>query len=263
MKYSYLYGGLSIISVLLLLQATARVPVGSRGVLVRGGRVTNTIVGEGWRLKTPLLDQIIPISVRLQAYEISTVAGTRDTQAIDVTLVLNYRLEETKVGEIYSRLGRLDAIQVELIKPIAEEVMKSVIAQYNAEQVLENRSDIAQRVRELVNNRLAQYGVGAEQLSIANIGFSQSFTDAVEAKLVAQQRAEQARAEVQQAELQAQARIAEAEGLARAQQLQMTTLTPLLVEMERIQKWDGKLPQVMNGDGSMLMFPELQLSPQN
>ncbi|NCJ06129.1 hypothetical protein GS597_06280 [Synechococcales cyanobacterium C] len=263
MKHSYLYGGLSIIAILFLSQATARVPVGSRGVLVRGGRVTNTIVGEGWRLKTPVLDQIVPISVRLQAYEISTVAGTRDTQAIDVTLVLNYRLEETKVGEIYSRLGRLDAIQVELIKPIAEEVMKSVIAQYNAEQILENRSDIAQRVRELVNNRLAQYGVSAEQLSIANIGFSQSFTEAVEAKLVAQQRAEQARAEVQQAELQAQARIAEAEGLARAQQLQMTTLTPLLVEMERIKKWDGKLPQVMSDNGSMLMFPELQLSPQN
>lgn len=258
---NYLFAGLGLIGIIFLWQSTARVPIGSRGVLIRGGRVTNTIVGDGWRLKIPFIEGIVPISVRLQTYAINTVAGTRDTQAIDVSVVLNYRLEQSKVGEIYSSLGRLESIEVELIKPIMEEVTKSIIAQYNAGQILENRSDIAQQIRELVNARLSQYGVGAEQFSIANIGFSKSFTEAVEARLVAQQRAEQAKAEVQQAELQAKARIAEAEGLAKAQQLQMTTLTPLLVEMERIRKWDGKFPQVVTGNGSMMALPESMVRP--
>jgi prohibitin 1 len=93
-----------------------------------------------------------------------------------------------------------------------------------------------------------------------DVSFSEEFAKAIEAKQIAEQEAKQADFEALKASKQAQAQVNRAKGQAEAQRLQKLTLTKELLQQQAIEKWDGKFPTVMGGNGTL---PLINLNPQN
>ena len=91
-----------------------------------------------------------------------------------------------------------------------------------------------------------------------------SVTDAIEEKIRATQRAIQRENELRETEAAAKKQIAEAEGAAaamiataqaeaQAKKLLQESYTPEILQAMWIEKWDGRLPEVMPGDSNLLM----------
>jgi len=97
-------------------------------------------------------------------------------------------------------------------------------------------------------------------VSLVDFVFSPEFNKAIEAKQVAEQQAKQATFLVLKAAKEAEAEINKAKGQAEAQRLQQQTLTPILLQRQAIEKWDGKFPTVMGGSGAL---PFINIEPSN
>ena len=118
------------------------------------------------------------------------------------------------------------------------------------------RSNIpnSQRLQEIdsqLKDRLGSYGIGVDDVSLVNISFSPEFAKAIKAKQIAEQEAKRAEFEALKAEKQAQADVNRAKGQAEAQRLQRQTLTAELLQKQAIEKWDGKFPLVLGGEGAL------------
>ncbi len=143
--------------------------------------------------------------------------------------------------------------------PKIYEELKSQTAKYDAAELIANRDKIRQEVIAAASDRLKGF-VELEDVSLVNITFSPDYAKAIEAKQVAQQRAEQAKYELQQAEVEAQRKVAQAKGEAEAIQVRGEALAknPAVIQLEIVQKWDGKAPETLvtnGGTGTSIILP--------
>ena len=131
------------------------------------------------------------------------------------------------------------------------EVVKAATAKKTAEEIITLRTELKEEIDVQLKNRLTTRGISVDAVSLVNISFSEEFAKAIEAKQIAEQEAKRAQFEALKAKQTAQATINLAEGQAKAQQLQRTTLTSELLQKQAIEKWDGKFPLVLGGDGAL------------
>jgi len=117
---------------------------------------------------------------------------------------------------------------------------------YTAEEVITKRGEVKTAVDDLLTARLVNYYLKVDDISLVHVHFSQRFTDAVEAKQIAEQDAKKAGFAVLKATKEAEAKVSRAKGEAQAQEIIHATLTPDIVKKEAITRWDGKLPIMMD-----------------
>ena len=80
-----------------------------------------------------------------------------------------------------------------VLPSLGNEIMKAVVAQYNAEQLLTEREKVSQRISELLEERAEKYHIKLDDVSITHLAFGTDFNNAIEQKQVALQRAEKAK----------------------------------------------------------------------
>lgn len=137
-------------------------------------------------------------------------SGTRDLQTVDLSLRILYRPIEEKLPDILNNLG-ID-YDKKVIDSIGQEVLKSSVAQYNAEQLLTQREKVSLEIRDDLAKRAKDFDIILDDVSITHLKFSTEFAAAIEQKQVAQQMAERAKFIVQQREEEKKASILKAEG---------------------------------------------------
>jgi regulator of protease activity HflC (stomatin/prohibitin superfamily) len=230
---------------------------GERGVLMRFGQVQEQVLNEGIHLIIPLVDTVQKLSVRVQKQEISTEASSRDLQDVFTDVALNWHVIPEQANVLFQQVGTNDAAIERIINPAIEEVLKAVIAQYTAEEVITRRNDVKSEVDWLLTTRLASYHLAVDDVSLVQINFSRQFSDAVEAKQIAEQDAKRAGFLAIRAAKEAEAKVNLAKGDAEAQRLIDATLTPKLLRKQTVDKWDGKLP-LITGDQNLKLL-ELEL----
>lgn len=138
--------------------------------------------------------------------------------------------------KIYQELGYDWAERV--LPSACNEVLKAVVARYNADQLLTLRDQVSKEVREVMTQRCKKFNIVLDDVSIIHLNFSKDFANAIEAKQVAEQMAERAKFIVAKAEQEKQARIIKSEGDAEAAGLVATALAKHgqgLIEMRRIE----------------------------
>lgn len=205
---------MAVIAVALLVVSCMRtVPTGHTGIVTVFGKVEETTYEAGMHFCAPW-KTVVNMDNRNQKASIDLSCFSSDIQEVDVTYTLNYQISKSNAQTIYKDIGV--SYYETVILPRVQEAVKSELAKYTAEELLDNRAQLSKDIRALLTTELEAYNIIVVDASMENLDFSDAFTDAVEAKQVAEQKSKQAKIEQEQKNMEAEAAAKRAEIEAKA-----------------------------------------------
>ncbi len=219
------------------------VDVSNKGVVVVLGKVVS-VYDEGVHFVFPFISSVVQIPTREQREDSEMEVSSKDIQTIKINTAVIYSVNPEKVKDLYTKTGR--NYKDVIVKPSINEVINAVIAQYNIEEFIEKRPEISQMIKNELSERLSGYGISIRDTMIVDHDFSNAFNDAIEKKKVAEQQALEEKNKLEAVKYQAEQQIEKAKGEAEAMRIKKAELTPELLQQQYIDKWDGKMPQVMS-----------------
>lgn len=253
------------------------VPTGNTGIVTSFGKIEDGTLDAGVHFMAPY-KKVIKMDNRTQKATLDMSCFSSDIQEVTVAYTINYQIDKFNAENIYRTIG-IEYFD-KVVQPKALEAVKSVFAKYNAEALIENRAILAKQIEEVLISSLDGYNIQVTSTSIENIDFTDSFTNAVEAKQVAEQNKLKAKIEQDQMIIEAQAKadaaVIAAENDAKIAEIaansaeyqgqkdaaimsnlgKMLQTYPELIDYYRVTNWDGKLPTTSLGEGSNILFSE-------
>ncbi len=254
-----------IAALVVVFSAGAVVPAGSTGVMVTLGSVSENTYSEGFHLKIPFVQTLEIVSNKIQVYETDASAVSKDLQTVNSKIAVNFRVRSDASASIYKNIGA-DYQQV-ILMPAVQESMKAISAKYTAEQLITERNQVGQEIKEQLESKVSDYGIQIEKFNIVNFDFSAEFNNAIEQKQVAEQnllktKTEQeeqlviadadAQKKVKAANAEAEAIKAKAEAQAEANKVLTESLSDQLLKYQMLEKWDGSVPKVASSASPLI-----------
>jgi regulator of protease activity HflC (stomatin/prohibitin superfamily) len=236
---------------------------GSVGVISVFGAVRQEPLYQGLHFITPFITSVSKVDTRTQKAEAVCAAASKDLQTISTTIVVNYRVTEASAPKLYASVGR--EFENVIIVPAIQESVKAVVAQYSAEELITKRQFVSTSISEKLSDKIGSYGLVIEIFNITNLEFSASFNTAIEAKQTAQQQALKAEQDLSRIKIEAEQTVVNAQAQANATKAQadadaysikviqeQLAQSEAYLEYQKIQKWNGQLPQVQ-GDSTPII----------
>jgi regulator of protease activity HflC (stomatin/prohibitin superfamily) len=221
------------------------VGTGYAGVVTRLGKTTGRVVQPGFSWKAPFIDNVILFNLRTVKSEVEAIAATKDLQDVTANVAIVYRLEPATLEDLYTEIGSGENVSTVIILPIVQESIKQTTARFTAEELITRREEVKTQIDKSLNTKLATYNVVVQEVAITNFEFSRQFSNAVEAKQVAEQKAKQAAYELEQAKKEVE-----------TFKLQALALNEFTLRKMFIEKWDGHLPTTVSDAYLLKTLPE-------
>jgi regulator of protease activity HflC (stomatin/prohibitin superfamily) len=275
---------LSILLIIMLLSCFTSVPAGFTGVPVTFGKVADYTLDSGFHFKSPFTT-VIKMDNRIQKHTVNLSAFSKDIQETEVTYTVNYQISKNDAMTIYRTIGKeyFDTV----IAPNISEAVKTATAHYTAEGLINNRDKLGIEIEDILIELLNKYNIEIVGTSIEDLDFTDAFTNAVEAKQVAQQNklraeteqaqatmeeeakakraiivanaeAEQAviaaKADLEVVQIQAEASLYAGQREAEMNQRIAEALTNDLIKYYWIKQWDGQLPTTTLSDNTGIIL---------
>jgi len=240
--------GLSLLF-FLILKPWVQIGAGERGVVLNFGAVQPVVLGEGLHFRLPMMQEIVPMDVKVQKATTDATASSSNLQEVSSTVAINYHIIPDKANIVYQTIGI--EFKDRIIDPAVQEVVKAVSARYSAEDLITKRSAVSDAMKSTLTERLLTHNIGVDALSIVGFSFSKIYMDAIESKQTAEQLSMKAERDLERIKIEGEQKITSAKAEAEALRLQRENISPDLIELrkieanlEAIKKWNGVLPSV-------------------
>lgn len=249
-----IFGAVACAVVFVLVQSVSIVPSGASGVIVTLGKVQDTTLESGLNFKAPFVQKVVVIDNKIQRTDVQGEASSKDLQIVNANVSVNYNVIGTKSSSLYKTVGKdWDTI---LIRPAVQESVKAAFAKYTAEELITNRAEVTNLIKESLTEKVTPYGINIAEMNILNMGFTSEFNNAIEKKTTAEQEVKTEQQNLAKAKIVAEQKVVEAEAEAKSNKLIQESATDEVLMSKFIEKWDGKLPTVM-GEGNMMDITSL------
>lgn len=247
-----------VIGLIIFFASTTIVPTGHIGVVTLYSKVQDRYLDAGFHFIAPFVESVHDVDIRTQKYQNTVEGSAKDLQIVNVTMSINYQIKPEKASDLYTKVGK--NYNDTILNPALQSGLKSAMAQFTAEEMITKRSEVANAITEELNARLEEYFL-ISAVNIENIGFTEEFNKAIEAKTTNQQKAEAEKAQLEIIKVQNEQKINTAEAEAKVRELQSQSVTEksleqlrLEIQREMILRWNGVLPQYVLGENSNMLL---------
>jgi regulator of protease activity HflC (stomatin/prohibitin superfamily) len=259
-----------VFAIMATFASISTVGVGEVGIKTRFGAVVGKPLSPGIQTKIPFVEKISIMDTKIKKLEVDANAASKDLQTITSKLAVNYSVKLNSADSLFKEVG--PDYQNIIIAPAIQESVKSITAQYTAEELISKRSEVSKKMQEALEAKIKDRGLTVNSFNITNFDFSPAFNAAIEAKQVAQQNVLKAQQELEQTKVEAEKKVAQAEADAKAKianaqaeaeslKLQKQEITDSLLRLREIEvqaeiakKWNGQLPTYMTGENGVSLF---------
>ena len=265
----------------IICSSLSTVPTGHTGILTTFGKVEDVSLPNGVNIHAPW-QNVITMSNKEQKDSGKGLAFSKDIQEVSYSYTIQHMLQPGAAPNLYKNVGTeyFDIV----ISPAINAVIKTYIGKANAESLIINREAITDDVNREATIIGEKYGLSLTVI-IDNFDFTDVFTNAVEAKQVAEQEKLRAQTEQEKLTMEAEQKAArdkiEAEAAAAIAKINAeadlevqkinadaaeyagqkeaavnqaiaASLTPELVAYYEIMQWNGQLPTTYLGEGDVV-----------
>ena len=247
-----------VIGLIIFFASTTIVPTGHIGVVTLYSKVQDEYLDAGFHLIKPFVEDVHDVDIRTQKYSNTVEGSAKDLQIVNITLSINYQIRAEKASTLYANVGA--NYEDTILNPALQSGLKSAMAQFTAEEMVTKRSEVATAIANELNTRLEEYFL-ISAVNIENIGFTDEYNKAIEAKTTNQQKAEAEKAQLEIIKVQNEQKINTAEAEAKVRELQSQSVTEksleqlrLEIQREMIQKWNGSFTTTMLSEDPTMLF---------
>lgn len=254
--------GAALLAGTALFSCVYRVEPGERAIVFNrfGKGISSRVRGEGFHLYLAPLQEIIKYDIRTNPHDFKTFTGTKDLQRVEVKIRIFYRPLEQYLPKIHLDFNK-DYVS-RILPSIGNEVLKAVVAQYDAEHLLRSREKVSKEIRDALTARAKNYHIILEDVSLYELQFMPEFLASIEKKQMAQQEAEKYKFVVMQNEEEKNAKIIESEGRAIAARMVSDAAAKYghnLIEYKRIEAAKQIAEKLANAPNVSFVPPSMNL----
>lgn len=241
---------------ILIFMAIFTVRTGTKDIVFTAGKATS-VADEGLHFKIPFYQSTKTIDIKTQTAINNASAASKDLQIVTSEISVNFHFDPDRLIEIQLATG-FDVAD-KIISPRIQETLKSVSAEYSAEELITKRQEAKSKIDEKLRNDLLRYNIIVEDVQLTDFRFSEEFNSAIESKQTEVQETLKAKNILERNRIEAEQQIVKAKAEAEQIRIQAEAIRnqggEAYVQLKMIEKWDGKLPTVSGGAADMLINP--------
>ncbi len=237
-----------VLGIVLMCNTVVFIKTGEIGIVTKFGAVEERVMTQGINFKIPFINGVKKMNCKTQKYDIESGSASKDMQDVQAKISVNYSVNVENASKLFREVGQ-DYLSI-ILEPTILDTIKSVTAEFTAEELITKRPDVSQRLLNRLQERMQSQGINIVEANITDLNFSESFNRAIEEKQVAEQNVKTEQQRLEQIKVQAEQKKVEAEGTAEANRILNESLSEENLQKLAIEKWNGQLPTTIT-DGTV------------